>query len=126
MLLDHGLLHGDALTITGQTVAEVLEQVPGRPPSGQEVIREWNNPIHPHGHLAILRGNLATEGAVAKIIGVKSPKITGPARVYDSEEACLEAIRPDPSAPAMLVIRYEGGGARACARVHQAIIGTGR
>ncbi|HSQ75555.1 MAG TPA: dihydroxy-acid dehydratase [Bacteroidota bacterium] len=130
MLLDHGLLHGDALTITGQTVAEVLVRVPAHPAPGQEVIRDWDKPIHPHGHLAILRGNLATEGAVAKITGVKSPKITGPARVFDSEEACLDAIlagsirRGD-----VLVIRYEGPrggpGMREMLAPTSAIIGAG-
>ncbi|MBP1657874.1 MAG: dihydroxyacid dehydratase [Bacteroidetes bacterium] len=130
MLLDHGLLHGDALTITGQTVGEVLVRVPGRPPSGQEVIRDWDNPIHPHGHLAILHGNLATEGAVAKITGVKSPKITGPARVFDSEEACLEAILAGSiRAGDVLVIRYEGPrggpGMREMLAPTSAIIGAG-
>ena len=130
MLLDHGLIHGDALTITGQTVAEVLARVPVRPSSGQEVIRPWENPLYAHGHLAILRGNLATEGAVAKITGVKLPKITGPARVFDSEEACLEAIlaggirRGD-----VLVIRYEGPrggpGMREMLAPTSAIIGAG-
>src|SRR5512134_3518922 len=67
MLLDHALLHGDALTITGKTVAETLASVPKEPPGGQEVVRPWSGPLHPQGHLAVLRGNLATEGAVAKI-----------------------------------------------------------
>ncbi len=92
MLLAHGLLHGDALTITGQTVAEELQDVPSEPPAGQQVIRPWFNPLYAQGHLAILRGNLASEGAVAKITGVKHPAITGPARVFDSEELCLKAI----------------------------------
>ena len=73
MLLAHGLLHGDALTITGQTVAEVLKDVPAEPRADQDVIRPWHNPLYAHGHLAILKGNLATEGAVAKITGVKNP-----------------------------------------------------
>ncbi len=92
MLLDHGLLHGDCLTITGKTVAETLAGVPSEPPAGQEVIRPWSRPVYAQGHLAILRGNLATEGAVAKITGVKHPVITGPARVFDSEESCIKAI----------------------------------
>jgi dihydroxy-acid dehydratase len=130
MLLDHGLLHGDALTITGQTVAEVLDSVPARPAPRQEVIRDWENPIHPHGHLAILRGNLATEGAVAKITGVKSPKITGPARVFDSEEECLESILAGSiRAGDVLVIRYEGPrggpGMREMLAPTSAIIGAG-
>jgi dihydroxy-acid dehydratase len=75
MLLAHDLLHGDALTITGQTIAEILADVPEAPPKGQDVIRAWDNPMYAQGHLAILRGNLATEGAVAKITGVKSHKL---------------------------------------------------
>ena len=109
MLLVHGLLHGDCLTITGETVAEVLKDVPAEPRSDQDVIRAWNNPIYPQGHLAILKGNLATEGSVAKISGIKNPKITGPARVFDSEEACMEAILAEKINPGeVLVIRYEG------------------
>ena len=109
MLLDHGLLHGDCLTITGQTVAEVLASVPAEPAKDQSVIRPWKNPLYTHGHLAILRGNLATEGAVAKITGVKTPKITGPARVFDSEEDCLKAILARSiKAGDVIVIRYEG------------------
>ena len=92
MLLDHGLLHGDAITITGETIAETLRNVPPEPGADQEVIRPWSRPLYPQGHLAVLRGNLAPEGSVAKITGVKSPRITGPARVFESEEACLEAI----------------------------------
>ena len=92
MLLEAGLLHGDCLTITGQTVAEVLADVPSVPPVGQDIVRPIDQPIYAQGHLAILKGNLATEGAVAKITGVKSPKITGPARVFESEEESLAAI----------------------------------
>ncbi len=109
MLLVHGLLHGDCLTITGETIAEVLKDIPAEPRSDQDVIRAWNNPIYPQGHLAILKGNLATEGSVAKISGIKNPKITGPARVFDSEEACMEAILAEKINPGeVLVIRYEG------------------
>ena len=99
MLLDHGLLHGDALTITGQTIAENLADVPAEPPAGQDVIRPCRSPLYAQGHLAILRGNLATEGAVAKITGVKSPKITGPARVFDSRGGVHrgDPRRPDPA-----------------------------
>ena len=99
MLLDHGLLHGDALTITGETVAETLRAVPAEPRADQEVIRPWSRPLYAQGHLAVLRGNLAPEGSVAKITGVKEPRITGPARVFESEEACLGAILagPDPA-----------------------------
>ncbi len=109
MLLVHGLLHGDCLTITGETIAEVLKDIPAEPRSYQDVIRAWNNPIYPQGHLAILKGNLAPEGSVAKISGIKNPKITGPARVFDSEEACMEAILAEKINPGeVLVIRYEG------------------
>jgi dihydroxy-acid dehydratase len=109
MLLAHGLLHGDALTVTGQTVAEVLKDVPEEPRSGQDVIRPWGQCMYPHGHLAILRGNLALEGALAKTSGVKVPKITGPARVFDSEEECMDAILGRKiEAGDVVVIRYEG------------------
>jgi dihydroxy-acid dehydratase len=109
ILLANGALHGEALTITGETVAQSLERVAGDPPSGPEVIRPWNRPVHAQGHLAILRGNLAPEGAVAKISGLKRVKMTGPARVFESEEECLSAIlqggiqRGD-----VVVIRHEG------------------
>ncbi len=92
ILLNHGALHGDALTITGQTIAEVLANVPDEPDPNQDVIHPWDKPMYPQGHLVILRGNLATEGCVAKTTGIKSHHITGPARVFESEEACLEAI----------------------------------
>jgi dihydroxy-acid dehydratase len=109
MLLVHGLLHGDCLTITGETIAEVLKDVPAEPRLDQDVIRAWSNPIYSQGHLAILKGNLAPEGSVAKISGIKNPKITGPARVFDSEEACMEAILAEKINPGeVLVIRYEG------------------
>ena len=130
ILLDHGVLHGDALTISGQTVAEVLREVPGEPRPDQDVIRPWNRPLYPHGHLAILRGNLATEGAVAKITGVKTPAMTGPARVYDSEESCLAAILDGGiQAGDVIVIRYEGPkggpGMREMLAPTSAIIGAG-
>jgi dihydroxy-acid dehydratase len=130
ILLDHGVLHGDALTITGQTVAEVLAAVPSKPPAGQDVIRLWEDPLYTKGHLAILRGNLATEGAVAKISGVKKPKITGPARVFDSEEVCLSAILAGDVKPGdILVIRYEGPkggpGMREMLAPTSALIGAG-
>ncbi len=130
MLLVHGLLHGDALTITGKTVAEVLADVPDAPRPDQDVIRPWNNPLYAQGHLAILRGNLATEGAVAKITGVKKPKITGPARVFESEEACLLAIMGNQiKAGDVIVVRYEGPkggpGMREMLAPTSAIIGAG-
>jgi dihydroxy-acid dehydratase len=130
MLLNHGLLHGDALTITGQTIAESLADVPDQPPEGQEVIRRWEEPVYSHGHLAILRGNLATEGAVAKITGIKEPHITGPARVFEAEEECLEAILAGKiKAGDVVVIRYEGPkggpGMREMLAPTSAIIGQG-
>ena len=109
LLLVHGLLHGEALTVTGHTIAEVLKDVPDEPRVDQEIIRPWSKPLYQHGHLAILKGNLAEEGAVAKTSGVKIPKITGPARVFDSEEACMEAILARRIQPGdVVVIRYEG------------------
>ncbi len=130
MLLVHDLLHGDALTITGQTVAEVLADVPEEPSKDQDVIRPWDNPLYAQGHLAILRGNLATEGAVAKITGVKKPQITGPARVFESEEACLDAILAKQiNAGDVIVVRYEGPkggpGMREMLAPTSAIIGAG-
>ncbi len=109
ILLAHGLLHGDALTITGQTIAETLRDIPEEPRADQDVIRPWARPMYPHGHLSILKGNLAEEGSVAKTSGVKVPKITGPARVFESEEACMEAILAQKiKAGDVVVIRYEG------------------
>ena len=130
MLLNHGLLHGDCITITGDTIAERLRDVPDEPRPDQDVIRPWSNPMYSTGHLAILRGNLATEGAVAKITGVKQPKITGPARVFDSEEECLDAILANKINPGdVLVIRYEGPkggpGMREMLAPTSAIIGAG-
>ena len=109
MLLVHGLLHGDCMTITGRTIAEELANVPDAPRADQEVIRQWDNPLYTHGHLAILKGNLAPEGCVAKITGLKNPVITGPARVFDSEHACMDAIMAKQiKAGDVIVIRYEG------------------
>jgi dihydroxy-acid dehydratase len=109
MLLAHGLLHGDCMTITGRTMAQELAKIPAAPRKDQDVIRPWNNPLYAQGHLAILKGNLAPEGCVAKITGLKSPKITGPARVFDSEPAVMKAIMARKIKPGdVLVIRYEG------------------
>ena len=109
ILLANGVLHGDCMTISGKTLAQQLKQVPEKPPANQEVIREWSNPMYREGHLAILRGNLATEGCVAKITGLKNPSITGPARVFDSENACMKAILAKKiRAGDVIVIRYEG------------------
>ena len=130
MLLSHGILHGDALTISGRTVAEILSNVPSEPRKDQRVIRAWNNPVYPHGHLAILKGNLAVEGAVAKITGIKSHRMTGCARVFDSEEECLQAILSGKIAAGdVVVIRYEGPkggpGMREMLAPTSAIIGAG-
>jgi dihydroxy-acid dehydratase len=109
MLLEHGLLHGDCMTITGNTLGAELESIPAVPGRDQDVIRPWDNPMYPQGHLAILRGNLAPEGCVAKITGLKNPSITGPARVFDSEPAALDAILGKQIMPGdVMVIRYEG------------------
>ncbi len=130
MLLEHDLLHGDAKTITGETIAEVLASVPSEPSPDQDVIRPWHNPMYAQGHLAILRGNLATEGSVAKITGVKQPKITGKAKVFESEESSLDAILAGKiQAGDILVIRYEGPkggpGMREMLAPTSAIIGAG-
>ena len=130
ILLAHGVLHGDALTITGKTVAEVLKDVPETPRKDQDVIRPWDTPIYAQGHLAILKGNLAQEGAVAKITGIKLHKITGPARVFESEEECMAAILARKiNAGDIVVIRYEGPkggpGMREMLSPTSAIIGEG-
>jgi len=130
MLLAHGCLHGDCLTITGKTVAEVLKDVPDAPPADQDVIRPWNDPMYKEGHLAILHGNLAPEGCVAKITGLKNPVITGPARVFESEPDCMDAILADRIKPGdVLVIRYEGPkggpGMREMLAPTSALIGKG-
>jgi dihydroxy-acid dehydratase len=109
ILLDGGLLHGDCLTITGETVAEVLKDVPAKPRSDQRVIRPLSNPIYSQGHLAILKGNISPEGCVAKITGLKNPSITGPARVFDSEDDAMAAILAQKiKAGDVVIIRYEG------------------
>ncbi|MFN9668775.1 MAG: dihydroxy-acid dehydratase, partial [Pseudanabaena sp.] len=130
MLLVHGLLHGDCITITGQTVEELLKDIPAEPRADQDVIRPWARPMYKQGHLAILKGNLAEEGAVAKISGVKNPIITGPARVFESEEDSLAAILDNKINPGdVLVIRYEGPkggpGMREMLAPTSAIIGAG-
>ncbi|MEO8030087.1 MAG: dihydroxy-acid dehydratase [Gemmatimonadota bacterium] len=130
MLLVHGLLHGDEKSVTGRTIAELLADVPAEPRSDQDVIRPWSRPMYAQGHLAILKGNLATEGAVAKITGVKMSRITGPARVFESEEASLAAILGKRIKPGdVLVIRYEGPrggpGMREMLSPTSAIIGAG-
>jgi dihydroxy-acid dehydratase len=109
VLLANGVLHGECTTIHGRTMAQMLLDVPAEPRADQEVIRPWSRPLYPQGHLAILRGNLAPEGCVAKITGLKNPTITGPARVFDSENACMKAIMAKRIKPGdVVVIRYEG------------------
>jgi len=130
LLLDAGLLHGDSRTVEGRTLLEVLAEVPAEPPAGQDVIRPLSNPLYAKGHLAILKGNLASEGSVAKISGVKMPVLTGPARVYESEEEALAAILAKQIREGdVVVIRYEGPvggpGMREMLAPTAAIIGEG-
>lgn len=109
LLLNAGLLHGDCLTITGRTLAEELEHVPDQPRADQDVIMPLDRALYKQGHLAILKGNLAEEGAVAKITGLKNPVITGPARVFEDEQSAMEAILGDRiNAGDILVLRYLG------------------
>ena len=130
MLLNQGLIHGDALTVSGQTIAEVLADIPDQPSADQDVIRPFDQPMYEQGHLGILKGNLASEGAVAKLTGVKNRQITGPARVFESEEACLDAILGKQiQAGDIVVVRYEGPkggpGMREMLAPTSAIIGAG-
>ena len=130
LLLDAGLLHGDCPTIEGKTIREVLADVPSEPDPNQDVIRPISRPLYAKGHLAILKGNLAVEGAVAKISGVKTPVITGPARVFESEESCLAAILAgEVRAGDVVVVRNEGPvggpGMREMLSPTAAIIGQG-
>jgi dihydroxy-acid dehydratase len=109
ILLNAGLLHGDCLTITGRTIAEELAHVPDNPPADQNIIRPIDKALYKEGHLAILKGNLATGGAVAKITGLKNPVIQGPARVFDDEQSAMDAILSDKIRPGdVLVLRYLG------------------
>ena len=130
VLLSKSLIDGSALTITGDTVAESLKNIPEKPSDHQDVIRQWEDALYPEGHLAILRGNLAEEGAVAKVSGVKLRRITGPARVFEAEEPCLSAILSGHiKAGDVIVIRYEGPkggpGMREMLAPTSAIIGAG-
>lgn len=130
MLLKAGLLHGDCITVTGKTVAENLANVPDEPSPKQDVILPFSKPKYDKGHLSILKGNLSTEGAVAKISGIKHTEFTGPARVFDSEEACMAAIMDNKiKAGDVIVIRYEGPrggpGMREMLSPTAAIIGKG-
>jgi dihydroxy-acid dehydratase len=130
MLLEAGLLRGDCMTVTGRTLADNLARTPAKPPTGQDVVRPLDQPLYKEGHLAILRGNLAPDGAVAKISGVKVPRISGPARVFDTEEDCMRAIMNDRiRAGDVVVIRYEGPkggpGMREMLTPTSALIGKG-
>ncbi len=130
MLLNAGLLHGDCLTITGKTIAETLADVPDQPPANQTIIRLIHEPLYKEGHLAILKGNLSPEGCVAKITGLKNPVITGPARVFNSEDAAMDAImKQSIRAGDVVVIRYEGPrggpGMREMLAPTSALIGQG-
>ncbi len=109
LLLDAGLLHGDCMTITGRTLAEELANVPSKPRDDQKVIFPLDRALYDKGHLAILKGNLSPEGSVAKITGLKSPVLTGPARVFDDEQSAMTAIMENRiNAGDVLVLRYLG------------------
>ena len=130
MLLNAGLLHGDCLTATGKNIAENLKDVPGQPREDQDVILPLDQPKYTEGHLVILKGNLCEEGAVAKVSGVKTRNITGPARVFSSEEECLDAILDDRIQEGdIVVIRFEGPkggpGMREMLAPTAAIVGKG-
>ena len=130
LLLNAGLIHGECMTIEGKTIKELLKDIPSTPPINQDVIRPLSNPIYKKGHLAILKGNLASEGSVAKISGIKTPVLTGPARVFESEEECLSAILDNKiKAGDVVVVRYEGPvggpGMREMLSPTSAIVGQG-
>ncbi len=109
ILLNAGLLHGDCMTITGRTLAEELKSVPDQPRADQKVIMPIDKPLYAEGHLAILKGNLSSEGAVAKISGLKNPTLTGPARVFDDEQSAMAAIMENRiNHGDVLVLRYLG------------------
>jgi dihydroxy-acid dehydratase len=130
ILLEAGLIHGDCLTVTGKTVEENLKHLDANIPKNQDVIYPLDKPLYPRGHLVILKGNLAPGGAVAKISGVKHFSITGPAKVYNSEEECMEAILSNKIEEGdVIVIRYEGPkggpGMREMLSPTSALIGKG-
>ncbi|MBA4315454.1 MAG: dihydroxy-acid dehydratase [Limnobacter sp.] len=109
ILLDAGLLHGDCITITGKTIAETLADIPSVPRADQNVIMPIEKALYKQGHLAILKGNLAPEGAVAKITGLKNPVITGPAKVFDDEQSAMDAILGDKIKDGdVIILRYLG------------------
>ncbi|MEO1481980.1 MAG: dihydroxy-acid dehydratase [Myxococcota bacterium] len=130
MLLDRGLIDGNRPTITGKTVAETLADVPSEPPADQDVIRAFDDPLYPEGHLAVLRGNLAPQGSVAKLSGVKKRRHSGPAKVFEGEEPALQAILAGEVVKGdVVVIRGEGPkggpGMREMLAPTSAIIGAG-
>ncbi len=130
MLLNKGLLHGDCMTVTGKTIAENLKDIPDQPGSDQKVILPVETPLSPEGHLVILKGNISPEGSVAKVSGIKSRRVEGPARVFNSEEDCLDAIITDKiNEGDIIVIRYEGPkggpGMREMLAPTSAIVGKG-
>lgn len=130
MMLNAGMIHGDCLTVTGKTVAENLKDVPDQPSANQNVILPIDKPKYAEGHLVVLKGNLCSEGAVAKVSGVKTRKITGPAKVFDSEEECLDAILEGKiKAGDVIIIRFEGPkggpGMREMLAPTAAIVGEG-
>ena len=130
MMLNAGMIHGDCLTVTGKTVKENLEEIPDQPLTNQNVILPIDKPKSTEGHLVVLKGNLCEEGAVAKVSGVKTRRITGPAKVFDSEEDCLDAILEDSIvAGDVVVIRFEGPkggpGMREMLAPTAAIVGKG-
>ncbi len=130
ILLAAGMLDGDCLTVTGKTVRENLAEIPDTVPENQDLIVPLSRPLYPRGHLAILRGNIAPGGSVAKISGIKSAAITGDAKVFDSETECMDAILGDKiEAGDVIVIRYEGPrggpGMREMLAPTSALIGKG-
>ncbi len=130
ILLNAGLIHGECKNIEGKTITELLKDIPDNPPNNQKVIRTIDNPLYKKGHLAILKGNLAIEGSVAKISGVKNPVLSGPARIFESEESCLESIlKNEIKAGDVVVIRNEGPvggpGMREMLAPTSAIVGQG-
>jgi dihydroxy-acid dehydratase len=130
ILLDAGLLHADCITITGKTIGQILQDIPSTPRADQFVIRPISNPMYAEGHLAILKGNISPEGCVAKISGLKNPSITGPARVFDSEDDAMAAIMKNQITHGdVVIIRYEGPkggpGMREMLSPTSALIGQG-
>jgi dihydroxy-acid dehydratase len=129
-LLDHGLLHGDVMTVSGKTMAESLAEYHAAPPDG-EVVHDLASPIHDRGGIAVLRGSLAPQGAVVKVAGIDQLQFSGRARVFNGEELALAAILGDEIEPqTVLVIRYEGPksgpGMREMLMVTGAMKGVGR